>query len=135
MNQATVLNTLADALHQFAAVAQTLKNNPRDIRRGLVEKRVHRVEGQISFCLCIGAITSSHRNQIGGEVSTLGIALDLLRKASHAQHYLCGKRQAVNDAHDEVDSYIRLLNKTVQELRRDAVGYTMSSAIAQTNNA
>ena len=135
MNQATVLNTLADNLHQFSAVARTLKNNPRDIRKGLVEKRVHRLEGMLKFCQDAFAITSLHAMQISGQVGTIGVGLEALRKAVYANNYLCGKRQAVNDVHDDVVLAIRELDKTVQELRRDAVGRTMSSAIAQTTNA
>ena len=135
MNQATVLNTLADNLHQFSAVARTLKNNPRDIRKGLVEKRVHRLEGLLKICQDAFAITSLHAMQISGQVGTIGVGLEALRKAVYANNYLCGKRQAVNDVHDDVVLAIRELDKTVQELRRDAVGRTMSSAIAQTTNA
>jgi hypothetical protein len=130
MNHASILNTLADNLHQFAAVAQTLTNNPRDIRKGLVEKRVHRLEGMLKFCNDAFAITSLHAMQIGGQVGTIGVALEALRKAIYANNYLCGKRQAVNDAHDDVVSAIRLLNKTVQELNSSAFNFTTTAAIS-----
>lgn len=130
MTQGSILDTLATNLHSFAAVAQTLKNNPNDIRKGLVEKKVHRLDGQISFCLCIWGITPIYADKITGQVNMLGLALDELRKAAHAKHYLCGKQQAVNNAHDDVDSALRELHATIQNLRSTALRFTTEAAIS-----
>jgi hypothetical protein len=132
MNHASILNTLADNLHSFVVVAHTLKNNPSDIRKTLVEKRAHWLNGQTHFCVCIWAFTSLHGSQISGHVNTVADALEKLRKVAHAKNYLCGKQQAVNDAHDKVDSAIRGLQRASEELRRDAVGYAMASAVSKT---
>ena len=123
MNQATILNTLADNLHAFAVYARTLNNNPRDIFKALVEKKVHRLQGMLEFCSDGFAITRLRAEEIDGQVSTIGVGLEALRKARHAKNYLCGKQQAVNDAHDDVDSAIRELNQIVVELRNIAAHF------------
>lgn len=131
MTQGSILDTLATNLHSFAAVAQTLKKWPNDIRKTLVEKAVHRLDGQISFCLCIWGITPIYADKITCQVIAIADALETLRKVNSANYslQLGGKQQAFNDAHDEVDSALRELHATIQNLRSTALRFTTEAAI------
>jgi len=130
MNQASILNTLANNLHSFASQAQTLNNYPRDIRKALVEKRRYYLQGQVSFCLCIWGITPIYAGKINDQIRTLADALEKVRRVAQAKNYLCGKNQAINNACDEVDSAFRELNKTVEHLRSTALHSATEAAIS-----
>ena len=129
MNQASILNTLANNLHSFAVQAQTLNNNPGDIRKALVEKRAYYLQGQVSFCLCIWGITPIYAGKISDQIRTVEVALDKLRKA-YTSRVSQGWSGKVNDACDNLVFAIRELNKTVEDLRSTALKFATEAAIS-----